>query len=303
VSVKRSGVLWMLSSAGAYSLFTVFGKNVLEEIDTSDVLLWRFLIAVPVAWAFIVVRARMGGPGPFSVAWKPRFLAGVAFGAVAWMAFAGLDSLPAALYIVIIYTYPAMVAIGSWLLGKPTSRHIWVAVGITLLGIAFTVPEILDGAGDAKLYGVVMTLGNALLYAGYVLYSERLVTGESAGDGLVASAWSLTGSLTFAAVVTAFSWPVSAPESPGGIGSMIGLAVVSTVIASMAFFLGVRHLGPAPAALIAATEPVLTLIWIVTILHESLQPIQLLGASLVIAGVIWSQRPPKRQPTTQSTSA
>lgn len=293
----------MLSSAGAYSLFTVFGKNVLEEIETADVLLWRFLIAVPVAWAFIAVRARLGGPSPFSVEWRPRFVAGLAFGAVAWMAFAGLDNLPAALYIVIIYTYPAMVAIGSWLLGKPTSRHIWVAVGITLLGIAFTVPEILSEASDATTFGVIMTLGNAALYAGYVIYSERLVTGDSGGDGLVASAWSLTGSLTFAAIVTAFSWPVSAPQSPGGISSMIGLAVISTVIASMAFFLGVRHLGPASAALIAATEPVLTLIWIVTILHESLRPIQLLGAALVIAGVVWSQKPPKRHIEFQSTSA
>ncbi len=293
----------MLTSASAYSLFTVFGKNVLEEIETADVLLWRFLIAVPVAWIFIVVRARLGGPGPFSVEWRPRFIAGLAFGAVAWMAFAGLDNLPAALYIVIIYTYPAMVAVGSWLLGKPTSRHIWVAVGITLLGIAFTVPEILSDASDATTFGVIMTLGNAALYAGYVLYSERLVTGDSGGDGLVASAWSLTGSLTFAAVITLFSWPVSAPQSLGGAGSMIGLAVISTVVAGMAFFLGVRHLGPAPAALIAATEPVLTLIWIVTILHESLRPIQLLGAALVIAGVIWSQKPPKRQSIPHSTSA
>lgn len=293
----------MLTSAGAYSLFTVFGKNVLEEIETADVLLWRFLIAVPVAWVFIAVRSRMGGPGPLSVAWRPRFLAGFAFGAVAWMAFAGLDNLPAALYIVIIYTYPAMVAIGSWLLGKPTSRHIWIAVGITLLGIAFTVPEILSDASDATTFGVIMTLGNAALYAGYVLYSERLVTGDAGGDGLVASAWSLTGSLVFALIITVFSWPVQAPTTVGGVGSMIGLAVISTVVAGMAFFLGVRHLGPAPAALIAATEPVLTLIWIVTILHESLRAIQLLGAALVIAGVIWSQKPPKRNAAIQSTSA
>lgn len=293
----------MLTSAGAYSLFTVFGKNVLEVIETADVLVWRFLIAVPVAWVIVLVRSRLGGPGAFTVEWKPRFLAGVAFGAVAWMAFAGLDNLPAALYIVIIYTYPAMVAVGSWLLGKPTSRHIWVAVAITLVGIGFTVPEILSDAGDATLIGVVMTLGNAALYAGYVLYSERLVTGDSGGDGLVASAWSLTGSLTFAAVVAVFSWPISIPDTFGGASSMVGLAVISTVIASMAFFLGVRHLGPAPAALIAATEPVLTLIWIVTILHESLEPIQLLGASLVITGVIWSQRPVKRRISTQSTSA
>ena len=293
----------MLASASAYSLFTVFGKNVLEELGTLDVLFWRFAIAVPVAWLFIMIRYWRGGPHPFSVAWKPRFWAGVVFGAVAWLAFAGLDNLPAALYIVIIYTYPAMVAVGSRLLGKSMPSQVWLAVGITLIGIAFTVPEVVNGAGGATMLGLVFTLGNALLYAGYVLFSERLVTGQGSGDGLVASAWSLTGSLMFALVVTTVSWPITVPQTFKGISSMIGLSVISTVVASMAFFLGVKRLGPAAAALIASTEPVLTLVWIVLILGESLVPIQLLGAALVIIGVIWSQRAQTEAPVHQSTSA
>jgi len=293
----------MLVSASAYSLFTVFGKNVLEELGTLDVLFWRFAIAVPVAWSFILIRTWRGGPHPLSVAWKPRFWAGVIFGAMAWMAFAGLDNLPAALYIVIIYTYPAMVAVGSRLLGKPLPSQVWLAVGVTLVGIAFTVPEVVNGVGGATLIGLVFTLGNALLYAGYVLFSERLVTGNGGGDGLVASAWSLTGSLAFALVAAGTTWPITAPSTFQGVSSMIGLGVISTVVASMAFFLGVKRLGPAPAALIASTEPVLTLIWIVLILNESLVPIQLFGAALVIIGVIWSQRAQTEMPVRQSTSA
>ena len=76
----------------------------------------------------------------------------------------------------------------------------------------------------------------------------------------------------------------------------------------MGFFLGVRHLGPASAALVATTEPVLTLIWVVVILGDSLKAIQLLGAALVIIGVVWSQRTPSEYATgdpgvVQSTSA
>lgn len=285
----------MVLSATAYSMFTIFGKNVLKEMDAVDVLVWRFLLAVPLAWVVVLIRARFGGPGPFSVAWLPRFTAGVLFGGVAWLAFAGLDQLPGALYIVIIYTYPAMVAVGATLLGRPAGRHVWIAVLITLVGIALTVPEVLDGAGGATVAGLLFTLGNALTYAAYVIYSERLVT--DGGDGLVASAWSLTGSLAFAVVAAAFSWPFDAPSSAGGIGSAIGLAAISTVLASMAFFLGVRRLGPSSAALVATTEPVLTLIWVVSILNESLKPVQLMGASLVIVGVLWSQRAPRAQPT------
>jgi drug/metabolite transporter (DMT)-like permease len=283
----------MLVSASAYSMFTVFGKTVLKELEAIDVLLWRFFIAVPAAWLFIVIRHQRGGPSPFSVAWKPRFAAGLVFGSVSWLAFAALDRMPGALYIVIMYTYPAMVAVGAYFLGRPTSKHVWMAIAITLVGIALTVPEVINGAGGATVVGLILTLGNALMYATYMILSERLVRGDQAGDGLVASAWSLTGSLAFAVVIAIVKWPPDFPDTLNGIGSMFGLALISTVIASMGFFLGVRHLGPASAALVATTEPVLTLIWVVIIFGDSLKAIQLLGAALVIIGVVWSQRTPK----------
>jgi uncharacterized membrane protein len=46
----------MLISASAYSMFTISGKTVLKELDAVDVLLWRFFIAVPAAWIFIIIR-------------------------------------------------------------------------------------------------------------------------------------------------------------------------------------------------------------------------------------------------------
>ena len=71
---------------------------------------------------------------------------------------------------------------------------------------------------------------------------------------------------------------------------MFGLAIVSTVISQTTFFLGVTKLGSAPAALVAASEPVMALAWLVLFLDESMRAIQVVGAVLVIAGVVWSQR-------------
>lgn len=290
----------MLVSALAYSLFTVFGKNVLEQIGTIDVLFWRFAIAAPLAWLVVGVRLISGrGPRPSAVAWRPRFVAGLSFGFMAYLAFASLDRMSGALYIVICYTYPAMVAVGAWILGKPTSRHIWIAVALTLVGIGFTVPEVVDGGGDSAVVGMLLTLGNAFIYACYILFSERLVTHDAtssrdaaASDSFVAAAWGFTGSLVVAAVFAIGNGGVTAPSGAEYVWSMIALAVISTVVSGTTFFLGVKHLGPAPAALVASTEPVLTLVWAVVLLDETLVAIQIVGAVLVIGGVVWSQRVP-----------
>lgn len=298
----------MLISALAYSLFTVFGKNVLEQLGTTDVLFWRFAIAMPVSWVVVAVRRINGfGPRPLDVEWKPRVLAGVTFGFMAYLAFAALDRMPGALYIVICYTYPAMVALGAWLLGKPSSKHIWWAAAVTLLGIAFTVPEVVKGTDDAALIGMLMTLGNAFIYACYILFSERLMAHaddtKPAGDGFVAAAWGFTGAFVVGALLSIANGGLMAPSGAKYVSSMIALGVISTVVSGTTFFLGVKHLGPAPAALVAAIEPVLTLIWAVTILDETLVAVQILGAALVIVGVVWSQRVPNVTPSVPEVPA
>ena len=292
---KRQGILWILTSALAYSVFTVMAKKVLREIEPTDVVFWRFAIATPITWLIVMGRARAGvGPNPLHVQWHPRFAMGLLFGLLAWLAFIGVDKLPGDLYVIIIYTYPAMVAVGAWMLGRPTSRQLWTAIVITMIGIGLTVPEIFDGTKGAAPLGFALTIANAALYAGYVLYSERIVNDtkghQLAGDSFVAAAWGMAGSLLVAVVIVVFSGGVSAPRSAVAILCMIGLAVISTVVSQTAFFLGVSKLGPAQAALVAASEPVMALSWLAIFLGESLRPVQFLGAVMVIIGVVWSQR-------------
>lgn len=287
---------WVALSALSYSLFTIFGKVVLEQLRPSDVLFWRFAVAAPISWCIVLVRSRIGhGPRPREVDWRPRFMMGLLFGALALLAFAALHLMSGALYVVIIYTYPAMVACGSWLMGKSISRHVWYALAVIAVGIALTVPEVLHGAGNSAVVGMLLTLGNAILYASYILYSERIVTSRAegvSGDSFVAAAWGMLGSLAFATVVVAVTRGVRMPRGFDHVGAMCGLAIVSTVMAMTAFFLGVAHLGPAKAAVVASLEPVLALVWLVVISHESLEVVQVAGAACVFVGVFWAQRTP-----------
>jgi len=294
VSTHRASVLWVVASATSYSLFAVFSTWVLDDLDPTDVLLWRFAVAVPLAWAMVGARAARGGPGPGAAPALPLLLAGFVFGFIALLAFVALDHLSAALYTVVIYSYPAMVAAGSALLGRRPPRRIWVAVGITVVGIAMTVPEVFRSP-DADSTGLVATLANAAVYAAYVLATGHLLGGREArpgappADGLVSSAWSVTGSLAFALVVVAVTG-VEVPTEADVVWGLAGLGAISTVVASATLFVGLTRLPAATAALVATLEPVLTLVWAVTLLDETLVALQVAGAVLVVTGVAWAQR-------------
>ena len=294
---RRTAVLWVLASAVSYSLFAVFSKKVFDDgLRATDLVVWRFAIATPLAWAVVAIRHRRGGPGPRSAPIRPMLVLGVLFGLLALLAFAGLERIPAALYTVIIYTYPAMVAVGAWLLGRPTPKALWGALVLTMAGIALTVPEVFSTGGGATT-GLILTLLNAALYAVYVLVSGRLMStpgarrssGGGPTDGFVTTTWSLTGSLLFA-MVLAIVCGVHTPSSTSAWMGIIGLAVVSTVIAGASLMIGLASIPAPTAAVIATVEPVLTLIWAVTLLDETLKPVQLAGAALVLAGVTWAQR-------------
>ena len=192
-------------SAASYSLFTVFVWGMLDGLEPRDLVLWRFALATPLAWMLLWwtrVDWRTG---------RPLFFAGLLFSVVAWAGVAALDRLPVAVYIVIISTYPAMVAIGGLIMGQRGHRRTWWGIAIGLSGVVLLVTQ---GADDQPLLvsGVVLVLVSAALYAGYIIWSD--VRTRSGIDGLAAMTWSLTGSLV-GAVVLVVPDGVTVPSSLG----------------------------------------------------------------------------------------
>lgn len=277
-----NGIAWGALSAASYSLFVVFVRGILEELEPTDLVLWRFVIAAPMAWVLVARR-------PDVRAGQPLFLAGMLFAAVAWAGFAALDRLPVAVYIVIISTYPAMVAVGGRLLGRPTRSRTWWGIATGLGGVVLLVTQRSDDQ-PLLLSGVVLVIVNAALYAVYILWCDtRMRTGI---DGLVGMTWSLTGSLVGAAVLAAPSG-VTIPDSAAVWWRLVALAAISTLLAGVAFYRSLATLGSADAALIAIADPSLAVLWSVLLLGEPLTLVQVLGAAIVLVGVTWSQWRPR----------
>ena len=292
---QRDGLLLILVSAAGYSFLSVFTKWVYASgfDDPMDMLIWRFIIATPAIWGGLWLSGRRRVPvRPAALPWRRLLALGLLFGLVALAAFQALARLPASLYTVLIYTYPAMVALGALLFGERLPARGWVALGLMFVGVALTVPNFAAGFEGVEPSGVALALANAALYAVYILLSSRLLRG--AGGGAEAGAWSIAGSLVFCLIVAA-ARGLQTPATPTAWAGLLGVAVICTAVPVFTFYAGMSRLGPAQASLLSTVEPVMTLTWAALLLGELLLPVQLAGAACVLGGLVLLQVRPARR--------
>ena len=101
-----------------------------------------------------------------------------------------------------------------------------------------------------------------------------------------------------AAVFAAMAVVAGAPLDPrtvptGAWPYLVGIGLIASFLAIQALYAGARRIGAAQAALVSTTEPVFIVVLSFVFLDQVLAPIQLLGAGLVLLGVIIAQTSPR----------
>jgi drug/metabolite transporter (DMT)-like permease len=279
------GVLWSVFTAFAFSSSTVVGKSLLDAFGVASLLLWRFAIASVALWLVLLVWRRFGGPDPFAAPWKRLFVIGVLFGCVVASGFIALQWLDASVYIVLVYLYPVFVVLGSSLVGIPPAKGTWIALVLVMVGVVLTVPELFTGVGTVSALGVFLSLLQAVLFAGYMLLSSKVL--ESV-DGVTNAAWTMLGA---AALMLPFALVggLQLPDTGELRWKVLMFAILPTVIAALAMFRAMSFVPAGIVAMIMPLEVVLAIIWSVIFLNEELDAMQAIGAVVVIAGVLVAQ--------------
>jgi drug/metabolite transporter, DME family len=183
---------------------------------------------------------------------------------------------------------PAIVAIVARLLWGETLD--WAKAGavlLTFLGTAITVSGGNANGNAIAMDGLIIGFGIPFSYAGWSLFGKKLRFSYSAPT-------ILTYAFGFAALVLSpiqISSSLPSEVPPSIIACFCGLILVSTIGGFVLFTMGIGRIPVSTASVIAMVEIIFVSIFSLIFLGEAFTTIELLGAGLIICGVIVLLRP------------
>jgi drug/metabolite transporter (DMT)-like permease len=160
--------------------------------------------------------------------------------------------------------------------------QVWGALVLVLLGAFFAVGAYQPALFRLNLPGVMLGLVSAAFFAFYILRASTLARRLDP--------WTI---LLYGFAVGGALWAVfdvvSATRLPSdwriwALMALVGLA--GTLVAHGLFLLALRTIRPSTAGIVATAEPVFAGLIAYFLLGDRLQPLQALGAAVIVAGII-----------------
>jgi len=194
---------------------------------------------------------------------------------------------------------PAIVAVAAWLLWREPLT--WVKIAAILLAFAGTVlvsgPDLLGGA-PLSLGGLLIGLGTPITYAAWTLFGKK--AREECNP-----ITTLTYAFAFAALVLLplqFFTPQPFPVSGTALLWFAALIGLSTIVSFSSYTWALGHLPASVASILVMSEIAFVAVYAVVLLGERLTPSQILGAILVLGGVLLLTLGPGGKPKAIATT-
>ena len=279
-------------SFGAMAIFARFAFA--GGVDVTALLFLRFLIAGSLMAVAMAVLRRPWPVGRNALTLV--LMGGVGYVAQALCFFWALKHASAGLVALLLYLYPFLVTLlGVRFAGERLTSLRVTAVLAALLGTALTI-----GAGLAgSPLGIGLGVAAALIYSVYIFVGGRVLRQEE--PFAAATVVMLSAAVVFGGLV--MGGAPRFPVSPAGWMAVLAIALVSTVVAMVSFFAGIRRLGAADAATLSTLEPVVTFVLAAVFLDEPVTPLQMAGGAIVLGAVIALARGDARGQDKGSTSS
>jgi drug/metabolite transporter (DMT)-like permease len=256
-------------------------------VDAITLLTLRMLYSAPFFVAMAYASGRGAAPIGRGDVGRLVWLGFIGYYLASLLDFLGLQHVTAAFERLVLYLYPTIVVLLSALVHRqPVTRRALHALLLSYLGITLVFWNDIRLAGEPWSIAV----GGALVFGSAFSYALYLVGAGSVIDRLGSMrfiAWAMLFSTVLVLAHFALARPWSALAVPPRIHALsLAMAVLSTVLPTWLIAEAIRRIGANASSLIGSLGPVFTIGLGALMLGEPMHAIQLVGAALVLGGVL-----------------
>lgn len=260
--------------------------------DSISILLLRMVFAFPFYFVISLIKRPQQKIARQDYLWLVG-LGMIGYYLASYFDFLGLQYIKASLERLILFIYPTLVLLLSYLIfGKTITRKQAIGVIVTYIGVVIIFSgELAVNQSSDVILGAVLIFFSALTYAGYLTGSGWIIPKFGAtvftsyammiSCGCVVVHYLLTKDITILSFEPEVYW--------------IGLAMAffATVIPSYLISYAIKLIGANSFSVFGSLGPVSTIALAYLFLDEQLTIIQLIGSVVVIGGIVLAEKKKK----------
>ena len=282
-----------MGAACCYALSVVFAKGAYaHDVEVATLTLWRFAIGAGVFWTLVAFRR------PARVS-RRTVLNCVGLGAVGYAVqaltyFGAVAVMDAGLAALLVYTYPAIIALIGFLTRRepPTRRRV---VALACSGAGMLLLLGLGGFSAVSPLGIGLALTAAVTYAVYTIVASSLPVDADVSLLMAIVATSALASVTVFTVAS--GKPLALAPDPVVLGWVVTYVVVGTVLAMLLHQRGITRVGAGTGGILSSIEPLVAAGAVALVYGETMSPVQVAGGLVILAGVVVVQLPQRQRAT------
>lgn len=293
------GAVLVLASATGFATLAIFIKMAYAAgANMLTVLTMRFMLASIFLW--LMLKPLGISPRIPKKTVGQLFLMGtIGYGSMSFLFAAAVHYLPASLAEMLLFTYPVIVSLLSFMIGSEAFSFLkGVALLICSGGLFLILGVSLENVNHL---GVVLGLSGALIYSCYILVSNRVLKDI---HPLVATTYVCSSAAIAFLTYAGMTGQLILTLPLHGWLAILGIVLPGTIIGILCFFAGITRIGATNASIISTAEPIITVLLSALILGEHLTFLQIFGGLLIISSILILQlctaSKAKANPTTKN---
>lgn len=280
------GILFAILGIVLFSAKAVLVKLAYQyHVDYLTLLLFRMTFSVPFYIAIAFWKKPKARSNLRVADWAWLFFFGcIGYYLASLFDFMGLQYLKAGLERIILFIYPTIVVLLSWIFFKTKlTRNQLIAIIVTYIGVIVAFWQEIGLKGDSVILGGLFIFLSAVTYASYLVGSGWLIPKfgmiQFTSYAMIVSTIVVCIHFSFQGNYDVFHYP----KEVYFLG--LAMAIFSTLIPSFLVSAAIERLGASTFSIFGSLGPISTILLAFVFLDERITILQIVGMFIVIIGV------------------